>query len=559
MFERLNDDSRLFLSRWYLSEWQTAEERVREIADNAEKILGIKWFSDKFYDYMSKGYYSLATPVWTNFGNNRWLNISCYCISIWDSVADIMKTSWELWVMSKLWWWVGSYFWNIRPRWSIIKWNWESSGSVFFMELFDKVADCINQWQTRRWFTTPYLPADHWDIEEFLEIGSEWHAIQRCTTWVVIPEWRMESMIEWDKDKRKVWAKMIQARTEKWFPYIMFQDNCHSNMPQVYKDKWMTIDSSNICSEICLNIDENHSFVCCLSSINLLHRDEIKETDAVETMVQFLDANITEFLTKLEKYRDSDNKDDQTTFMYMEKAHNFAKKERALGMWVLWRHHYLQSNMIPFESEEAKEINKEIFKTIKDKAYKTSAELATQYWEPSLLKGYGMRNSTLTAVAPTTSSAFIIGQVSQSIEPLFSNYYIKDLAKHKVVIKNPYLKALLKEKKMDNKDTRDSILDYDGSVQHLEWLTQEEKNVFKTFREIDQQVVIDQAADRQKFIDQSQSLNLMITPTYTPKDVSNLLIDAWKKWVKTLYYQHSVSAAQEFTRKRKIECVWCSW
>lgn len=489
--ERLNDDSRLFLSRGYLLEWQTAEQRIREIADNAERILWIKWFSDKFYWYMEKWYYSLATPVWTNFGTDRWLNISCYCISIEDSIWDIMKCSWELWVMSKLWWWVWSYFWNIRPRWSKIKNNWESSWSVHFMELFDKVADTISQWSSRRGFTSPYLPVTHWDIEEFLEIWAEWNSIQRCTTWVVIPELWMQEMIDWDKDKRRLWARIIEARTMRWYPYIMFQDNCHRNMPQVYKDKWLTIDSSNICSEIVLNIDNDNSFVCCLSSVNLLHRDEIKNTDAVETMIYFLDANITEFLTKLEKYRDSDNQDDRTTFMYMEKAYNFAKRERALGLWVLWWHHYLQSKMISFESELASNINIDVFREIQAQCNIATEQLALRYWEPELLKWYWRRNSTCMAIAPTTSSSFILWQVSQSIEPLFSNYYIKDLAKHKVIVKNKYLEQLLKEKHMNTRDVRDSILDYDWSVQHLEWLTQEEKDAFKTFKEIDQQIIID--------------------------------------------------------------------
>lgn len=556
-FERLNDDSRLFLSRGYLKEWQAAEERIREIADNAERILKMEWFADRFYKYMSKGYYSLATPVWTNFWNGKGLPISCYSISIADNIPDIMKSCWELWVMSKLGWWVWTYFWNLRPRWAEIKWNWTSSWSVHFMELIDKVADCISQWNSRRGFTSPYINADHEDIEEFLEIASEWHPIQRCTTWVVIPKWWMQSMIDWDKEKRKIWAKIIQKRIEKWFPYIMFQDNVNHSLPSCYVNNWLKVETSNICSEIVLNTDENHSFVCCLSSINLLHWDEIQYTDAVEILTFFLDAVMQEFIDKLEVLRDSNDKEDQTTFFYMEKAYNFAVRERALWLWVLGWHHYLQSNMIAFESERAQELNRNIHKTISEMAWNASKRLAQLYWEPSLLKWYGKRNSHLLAIAPTTSSSFILGQISQSVEPLFSNYYTKDLAKHKVTIKNKYLEELLKEKKQNNKDIWDSIRDYDGSVQHLEFLTQEEKNVFKTFREMDMQNIINQAADRQRYIDQSQSLNLMITPSYTPKEISNLLISAWEQWIKTLYYQFNVSASQEASRKRKISCVWC--
>lgn len=551
-FYRLNDDSRLFLSRWYINEWQNAEERILEIANNAERILWIKWFADKFYDYMSKGYYSLSSPVRANFGKDKWLPISCNTINIQDSVTDIMKCVWELWVMSKNWAWVWTYFGNIRSRWESISWWWTSSWSVFFMEMFDKVADCISQSWVRRWFTTPYLPADHWDIEEFLDIWSEWHPIQRCTTWVVIPEWWMEDMIEWDKEKRKIRAKIIEARISRWYPYIMFKSCVNANTPKCYKDNNMIIESSNICSECLLHTDENHSFVCCLSSINLLHWDEIKDTDAVEILTFFLDAVMQEYIDKI------DALDDDTKF-YMRKARNATARERALWLWWLWRHHYLQSKMIAFESEEAMNINKEIWKTIRERSEKTSREMAKMFWEPELLKWYWLRNSFTLMIAPTTSSAFILGGVSQSIEPLFSNYYTKDLAKTKVTIKNKYLEELLKKKKQNNKDIWDSIRDYDGSVQHLEFLTHEEKLVFKTFREINQQIIIDQAADRQVFIDQWQSLNLMITPSYTPKEISNLLIDAWKKWIKTLYYQHSVSWSQEVARKnkQKIECVWC--
>lgn len=556
-FERLNKESRLFLSRWYLLEWQTAEERIKQIADSAEKILWIEWFSDKFYDYMWRWYYSLSTPVRTNFGNERWLPISCNTINVQDSVSDIMHSCWELWVMSKNGAWVWVYFWNVRERWAEITNNWFSSGSVHFMELFDKVADCINQWQSRRWFTTPYLPIDHWDIEEFLEIATEWNTIQRCTTAVVVPEWWMQEMLDWDKQKRKIRAKVIQARIERWFPYIMFKDNVNKNTPQCYKDNWLVIDSSNICSEALMHTDKDHSFVCCLASINLLHRDEIKNTDAIETMTYFLDAVMEDYIQKIESMEETSKK-------YMQKALNAAKRERALWLWVLGWHHYLQSNMIPFESEKAFELNKEIHLKINKDTDKASKDMAIIYWEPSLLKWYWRRNSFVTMIAPTTSSSFILDQVSQSIEPVMSNYYTKDLAKTKVTVKNKYLEKLLKEKWFNNNDTRESIRDYDGSVQHLEFLTHEEKMVFKTFREIEQLAIIIQAAERQPFVEQWQSLNLMITPSYTPKDISNLLIDAWKLWIKTLYYQHSVSQAQETVRSikqasdiEKVCYIWC--
>lgn len=557
-FERLNDESRLFLSRWYLLEWQTPEERLREIADTAEKILKKPWFADKFYEYLWRGYYSLATPIWTNFWNARWMPISCHSIEMQDSIADIMKTNWELWIMTKLGAWVGTYFWNLRPRWSSITNNWESSGSVHFIEMFDKTASIISQGSQRRWFTTPYLPVEHWDIEEFLEIGKEWHPIQRCTTAVTIDNPWMEELIEWNKTNRKIWAKLLQRRSEAWYPYIFFVWNANNQKPKVYKDNDIKIKTSNICCEISLATDENHSFVCCLSSLNLLYRDELKDTDAIETLVYFLDAVMQEFIDKLETLRDSENQDDRTTFEFMKKAYNFALRERAIWVWVLGWHHYLQSRMIAIESERAFELNKSIWWEIRKQTFTASIKMAQEYWEPSLMKWYWMRHSHLMAVAPTTSSAFILWQTSQSIEPLMSNYYTKNLAKHTATIKNKYLEQLLKEKKMNSREVRDSIRDYDWSVQHLDFLTPEEKQVFKTFREIDQNVIIDQAADRQVYIDQSQSLNIITTPSMTAKDISNLCIDAWKKWVKWLYYAHSVNAAQEAVRAINKQCqIWC--
>lgn len=339
------------------------------------------------------------------------------------------------------------------------------------------------------------------------------------------------------------------------YPYIFFTDNVNNGTVDVYKDKNMKIHASNMCSEILLPSDENESFVCDLSSMNLFYYDEWKDTDAVETLVYFLDAVMSEFITKLESLRDSDKKEDRDGFLFMQKAYQFARRHRAIGVGVIGWHSFLQSKMIAFEDQEAYELNKEIFEKIYTDAYAASAKMAQEYGEPELLEGYGRRNTTLIAVAPTTSSAFILGQVSQSIEPWWSNCYVKDLAKIKTTIKNRELEKLLQQKEQNTSEIWKSIRDHDGSVQHLDFLSQHEKNVFKTFSEINQYAVVDQAADRQKFIDQSQSLNLMIHPNTSAKDINALYIDAWKQGIKTLYYQHSKSAAQELTRK--IVCAGC--
>tara|TARA_B100001121_G_scaffold37566_1_gene31970 strand:- start:74 stop:997 length:924 start_codon:yes stop_codon:yes gene_type:complete len=304
-----------------------------------------------------------------------------------------------------------------------------------------------------------------------------------------------------------------------------------------------------------LPTNEKWSFVCVLSSLNVLHYDKWKNTDAVETMVYFLDAIITEFLEKLEVYRDSPDREDQQTFLFMERAYNFAKENRALGLGVLGWHSLLQSKMLPFNSPESFKINNEVFKLIKERSYKASKELAVQFGEPLSLKGYGRRNATLNAIAPTTSSAFILGQVSQGIEPTWSNIYVKDIAKVKTTIKNPFLIKLLKEKDKDNKEVWNSIRDADGSVQHLNFLTKEEKEVFKTYAEIDQMDIILQAAGRQTYIDQGQSLNVMISPDMPAKEINKLYITAWKLGLKSLYYQHSMNAAQKFAQTK--ECTSC--
>jgi ribonucleoside-diphosphate reductase alpha chain len=290
------------------------------------------------------------------------------------------------------------------------------------------------------------------------------------------------------------------------------------------------------CSEIMLSSGIDESFVCDLSSLNLERWDEWKETDAVETLVYFLDAVMTEFINKTEGMK------------FMEHPRNFAISQRALGVGVLGWHSLLQSKMIGFESFQAKMLNNQVWKFIRERADKATATLADMLGEPPLLKGYGRRNTTTLAVAPTTSSSFILGQVSPSIEPLNSNYFVKDLAKGKFTYKNPYLKNLLKKKGKHDDETWKSILVKGGSVQHLDFLTQDEKDVFKTFGEISQKEIVIQAAQRQKFIDQGQSLNVMIPPDTKPKEANELYIFAWEQGIKALYYQRSANPSQMLAR-----------
>lgn len=560
-FSWITEESITFLERGYLSEGEEPIQRIRTISDHAEKILGIEGFSDKFFNYMSKGWYSLSSPVWANFGKKRGLPVSCFGSNVQDNIESILYTTSEVGEMSKMGGGTSGYFGNIRGRGEPVTDNGLAPGAVHFMNLFESVVDNISQGSTRRGRFSPYLPIEHPDIMEFLEIGTEGAPIQDLTHAVTVTDQFMEEMIAGDSEKRARWAKVIQRRGEIGYPYIMFHDTMNNNAPDVYKDKGATIWNSNLCSEIALHNSQDESFVCVLSSMNLLHYDEWKDTDAVETLTYFLDAVNEEFVTKLENIRDNGTPEGLRAFDFMERAYNFAKRQRALGLGVLGWHSLLQSRMLPFDSRETAKLNVEVFKLIQEKSYQASKELAELFGEPEYLKGYGRRNVTLNAIAPTTSSAFILGQVSQSIEPIWSNCYVKDMAKMKVTVKNPVLKKLLEELGKDTKETWNSIKQQDGSVQHLDFLTDEQKEVFRTFAEITQSSIINQAAIRQDYIDQSQSLNLMVPPDMPIKEVNKLLVDAWKLGVKTLYYQHSMNSAQAFSRKKlnidDAQCLAC--
>lgn len=540
----LNDDARLFLERGYLHEGQTAESRVRQIARSAEKILQIEGFAEKFESYMGAGYYSLSSPIWANFGTDRGLPISCFGSYIDDTMESILGKTAEVGMMTKMGGGTSAYFGGLRPRGALIKSGGKSNGPIHFMELFETVTNVVSQSNVRRGSFAAYLPIDHADILEFLQIRDDGNAIQHISLGVTISDKWMKSMIEGDRDKRKVWAKVIQKRFESGYPYLFFSDTVNREAPEVYRKNGKQIHASNLCSEIALPSAPDESFVCNLSSMNLLTYEHWVNTDAVEILTMFLDAVMTEFIDKTEHVP------------YMRAPRNFAMSHRALGIGVLGWHSYLQSKMLPFDSMEAKLLNTTIHKFISKRANAASQTLAKMFGEPELLKGTGRRNATLMAIAPTTSSSFILGQVSPSIEPLNSNYFVKDLAKGKFTYKNPFLMEILEKHGKNNRETWSSILTKGGSVQHLKFLDDVEKNVFKTFGEISQKEIIIQAAGRQKYIDQSQSINLMIHPKTPVKDVNQLIIFAWEQGVKTLYYQRGTNPSQELSRNL-LTCASC--
>ena len=544
-FYWLNEDSRAFLDEGYLLDGVTAEERVREIAERAEAILDDDGFADRFYDYMSRGFYSLASPVWSNFGLDRGLPISCFGSYMDDSMESILYTQAEVGEMTKLGGGTSGYFGEIRPRGSPITNNGKSNGSYSFTELFDTIINVVSQGETRRGQFAGYIDVEHDDLEEWLNIKTEGDPVQDIYYGVIIGDDWFQAMVDGDEEKRETWAEIIETRINIGVPYIIFRDNMNEGKPQVYKDKGYEINASNLCTEIALPATPDESFVCCLSSMNALHYDEWKDTDAVETLTRFLDAVIEEFIQEAEGTQ------------FMERPVRFAKRHRAIGIGVLGWHSYLQSEMIPFDSMEAMEKNEEIFRTIRERSYAESRRLADEFGEPEVLEGYGRRNTTTMSVAPTKSSSVILGQVSPSIEPLKSNYFVRDGAKLKSTQKNRFLEAILKQRGKDDREVWDSIAQKDGSVQHLDCLTDEEKDVFKTFAEIPQMAIINQAAQRQKHIDQAQSLNVSIDPSeVSVKAINQLYIAAWEKGVKSLYYQNSVNAAQKFSRDI-LDCKAC--
>lgn len=539
-----NQESEQILSGGYLLKGESVEGAIERITLAASTRLQKPEYQEKFKELIVKGWLSLSSPVWANMGTDRGLPISCFNVHIPDNVEGITNKLGEVIMQTKIGGGTSGYFGELRPRGASITDNGESSGPVSFMQLFDTAMSVVSQGGVRRGAFATYLDIDHPDLLEFLQIKDIGFPIQNLFFGVCVSDWWMQEMIDGDQDKRKVWAKVLASRQQKGMPYIFFTDNVNKNRPQVYKDKNMLIKSSNLCSEIMLPSSADESFICCLSSMNLELYDQWKDTDAVKYAIYFLDAVISEFIEKTEGN------------YYLKSARNFAIRHRAVGLGVLGYHSYLQKNNIPFESFEAYQFNAKVFIQLQKQSLEASEELAEVYGEPELLKGYGRRNTTLLAIAPTTSSSAILGQVSQGIEPFSSNYYKAGLSKGNFMRKNKYLIQLLEEKGLNTEEVWRDIMLKQGSVQHLDQLSEHEKKVFKTFKEISPMEIVKQAAQRQKYIDQSQSLNLNIPSVMPVSEVNRIIIQAWKEGVKSLYYQRSQSVSKEMMVSF-VDCASC--
>jgi len=468
---------------------------------------------------------------------DRGLPIGCFGSHMEDNMESILYTHAEVGEMTKLGGGTSGYFGDIRPRGSPITNNGKSNGSYSFTELFDTAINVVSQGETRRGQFAGYIDIEHDDLEEWLNIKTEGDPIQDIFYGVIIGDEWFQAMVDGDEAKREKWAKIIETRINIGVPYIIFRDNMNEGKPQVYKDKDYEINASNLCTEIALPAIPDESFVCCLSSMNALHYDEWKGHGCGR------DADA------LPRRRDggvhSEGRGDAVhgARCAIRQASPCSRNRRARLAQLPPEQHD------PVRQHGGNAGERTDIPDDQREKLRGERRAADEFGEPEMLEGYGRRNTTTMSVAPTKSSSVILGQVSPSIEPLKSNYFVRDGAKLKSTQKNRFLEAILKERGRDEREVWDSIAQNDGSVQHLDCLTDEEKEVFKTFAEIPQMAIINQAAQRQKHIDQAQSLNVSIDPSeVSVKEINQLYIEAWKKGVKSLYYQHSVNAAQKFSR-----------
>lgn len=545
-----------FLKKGYLLPGQTVEERINLIAQRAEKLNGIPGFAERVKYHLEMGNFSLSSPMWSNFGTNRGLPISCFGTSLEDDLTDIFKAKSEIGEQSRLGGGTSITVHKLRPRGTVITDNGESSGSVHFLKDFESTVKTVSQGGVRRGYLAAYTDADHGDFDEFIRIGGENSDINYIKTGVAIDDSFMDRVYDGEEEASERFIKIMSARGNNGFPYVLFKDNVRRGMPDCYKDTDQEITHSNLCSEIMLPDGPDESFVCVLLSMNFLNRDQWKDTDAIEVAVFLLDAVITESIEKLEEWKNHEDPLMRDRFNNMKRTHKFLVRHRAIGLGALGWHSYLQERMIPFESKEASKLNVEFFKDLKVKSYAASAKLAEIFGECEMTKGYGRRNATLNAIAPTVSSAFILGEASNSIEPFYGNMYFKELAKAKVYYENPVFVKLLKSKGKYTREIIKSVTDSGGSCQHLDFLTDEEKEAFKTGFEMNQFRLIDQQALRGVYIDQGTSLNLFRHADITGDEFAQWHTYAWKMGVKSLYYTHSTNAAKVYSRNN-IECKGC--
>ena len=533
----------------YLLQGESPRDAYMRVSSTVAKRLYKPELAEKFFEYIWEGWLCLASPVLSNTGTDRGLPISCFGIDVADSIQDIGQKNLEMMLLAKHGGGVGVGVNMIRPAGAKITGNGTSDGVVPFCKIYDSTILATNQGSVRRGAASVNINIDHADFEEWLEIREPKGDVNRQSLnlhqCAVVGDKFMRRLESGDEEARRKWGRLLQKRKATGEPYILFKGNTNKVNPKAYKTNGLKVHMTNICSEITLHTDESHSFVCCLSSLNLEKYDEWKDTNLVYDAIWFLDGVLEEFIQRAKNMRGFEN------------SVRSAVKGRALGLGVLGWHSLLQKKGIAFEGLLAQFKTREIFSKIKIETERASRALAEIYGEPLWCVGTGLRNTHLRAVAPTVSNSKLSGNVSPGIEPWAANVFTEQSAKGTFIRKNKELKKILRKIGIDNKETWDKILEDGGSVQgikeldawgfdHAGRLTQEDdrepvKNVFKTFKEINQLELIQQAGIRQDYIDQSVSLNLAFPSESTPKWLNQVHMEAWKRGVKTLYYMRTES------------------
>ena len=562
------------ISNGYLLPGEKPKDAYWRVATRVAMRLEKPQLATKFFDYIWKGWLNLATPVLSNTGTDRGLPISCFGIDVADSIYDIGSKNLELMLLAKHGGGVGIGINQIRPAGANITGNGTSDGVVPFAKIYDSTILATNQGSVRRGAASVNLNIDHKDFEEWLEIREPKGDVNRQSLnlhqCAVVGDKFMRKLEQGEPDARRKWGKLLQKRKATGEPYIMYKGNVNKANPEMYKKNGLKVHMTNICSEITLHTDENHSFVCCLSSVNLSKYNEWRDTDLVYTATWFLDGVLSEFIQKAKNMRGFEN------------SVASAEKGRALGLGVLGWHTYLQQNGIPFEGMEAQFETRKIFSQLKIESERASRDLASEYGEPLWCRESGFRNTHLRAVAPTVSNSKLAGNVSAGIEPWAANVFTEQTAKGTFIRKNNELVKVLRKAGINNKDTWDKIMEDGGSVQGIKELDKwcylagkmvlckevtngdrdkvyPVKDVFRTFKEINQMDLVKQAGVRQQYIDQGVSLNLAFPSIASPKWINQVTMEAWKQGIKTLYYMRTESVLRGDIATRAVDpdCVAC--
>ena len=565
----LSEEAQQTLSKGYLLPGETPRDMWKRCALTAEKYLKYPGIGEDIMEMFWLGYMGGATPVLSNFGTNRGLPVSCFGHTIFDSTSSIYSHLKEVASLSKYGGGVGSYFGELRPGGSPISGGGKSGSIVDWMRLYDRTAATVSQGNTRRGNLALYLPIDHPDLMDALRSkdhsqGDPRNFIDSNLAVTIKDEWIMEMIFnDQGGSKQKIFGEVLKSRMISGSPYIIFIDNANNHRPKCFVDRALEIIQSQLCAEVFLPSDENHTFSCLLSSANLAKYDEWKNWKSKNTGktvpelgIYLLDAVAEEFIHKASRLPS------------MGRAVRFTKKARALGLGTMGLHALYQSRNLPFASKAARELNIEVHRYMDEMSLKASQDMAKEYGEPEWCEGHGVRHATRLAIAPTKTNSVICGAVSEGIEPLTANLFVAGNAKGTFVRRNPYLESHLTAIGHNTQDVWDSILDERGSVQHLDFLSPRAKEIFKTAREIDQFEIVKQASDRQKYICQGQSVNLFVDPESDADYLMKLHLSAWNAGLKSLYYLKSTSMQVKKSAKStttsnvativtKADCPWC--